>query len=212
MVETGRVYAGVPAIERRTQRRRRLFDAGLALFAERGIAAVTVGEICQEARLTKRYFYEQFESIDAFIDALMDDLMERLTIDPPGGPGPRRLRERIALLMDAVTADPRLARFLLVETFGATGNLTRLRKRLVHNSVEIMLSDLPAANGTTGGDRLGVQMSAYALAGACAELALAWVEGDVVASADDIVDYLAALFEAATKLVRKRDRPSATTK
>ncbi|MGU3498704.1 TetR/AcrR family transcriptional regulator [Mycobacterium sp. C31M] len=205
MTEPGRVYGGIPAAQRRTDRRQRLFDAGLALFAERGIASVTVGEICQKAGLIKRYFYEQFDSIDTFVDALMDDLVEeQLTPEPPGEPGPERLRARIMLFIDAVTADPRLARFVLVETFGATGSLTRLRNRLVHNSVEIMMSEFPPTSATTPADKLSMQMSAYALAGACSELTLAWVEGQINAGADEIADHIAALFESASLLPAAR--------
>jgi AcrR family transcriptional regulator len=206
MTEPGRVYGGLPATERRTLRRRRLFDAGLALFAERGIAKVTIGEICQQAGLIKRYFYEQFDSMDSFVDALMDDLLaEQLMIEPPGKPGPQRLRARIMLFLDAVTTDPRLARFVLVETFGATGSLTRLRDRLVHDSVDIMMSEFPPMTGATRAQRLKARMSAYALAGACSELTLAWVEGDVKASANEIADYFTELFESTCRLIGRRE-------
>lgn len=206
--ESGRIYGGLSAPERRAQRRRQLFDSGLALFADRGIAALTVSEVCREAGLTKRYFYEQFESINAFIDALMDDLTERLTIAPRGRPGLDRLRDRIAWFVDAVTADPRLARFVLVETFGATGSLGRLRNRLVHYTVEIMIAELPAADGAAHEKRLDVQMSAYALAGASAELMLAWVQGEIAATAAEVTDYLAAFFESATALIGERGQSS----
>ena len=202
MTESGRVYGGVSAADRRAQRRQRLFDAGLELFAERGIASVTVGEICLKAGLIKRYFYEQFESIDAFVDALMDDLLtQQFMVALPGEAGPPRLRARIMLFLDAVTADPRLARFVLVETFGATGSLTRLRNRMVHSSVEIMMSEFPPMGRTSRAKRLATKMSAYALAGATAELILAWTEGEFDCSTDELADYLAALFESTSGLI-----------
>ena len=55
-----RPYRGVSATDRRDQRRQRLIDAGLQLFGTRGIAAVGIVDVCAEAGLTKRYFYENF--------------------------------------------------------------------------------------------------------------------------------------------------------
>ncbi|MGW4124816.1 TetR/AcrR family transcriptional regulator [Nocardia sp. NPDC004711] len=204
MTGTERIYGGMSAAERRARRRRQLFEAGLDLFSQRGIAAVTISEICNKAGLIKRYFYEQFDSMDQFVDELMEDLMrEQLAVEPPGKPGPQRLRSRLRMSMEAISEDPRLARFVIVETFGATGSLTRLRQSIIHRSVETLLSELDVdASGPV--DRLRMEMSAYALAGAYGELVLAWVEGDVQASSEDMVNYLAELFESAADIIRSR--------
>lgn len=208
---TGRPYGGIPAAERRAQRRRRLFDAGLELFCDRGIAGVTIGEICDRAGLIKRYFYEQFDSLDTFVDELMDDLMiTRFAGAIPGPAGAARLRGRIENFAQALVAEPKLARFVLVETYGASGSLTRLRENLIHRTVEVMLEELSPPGRVDARTRRAVEMSAFALAGACGELALAWVEGQVKASAAEFVDYLVGLFASVAASVHGRAEGAGT--
>src|SRR6202035_2219353 len=67
-----RPYRGVSATDRRQQRRQRLIDAGLQLFGTLGVAGVGIVDVCAEAGLTKRYFYENFASIDTLADAVFE--------------------------------------------------------------------------------------------------------------------------------------------
>jgi len=73
-----RPYRGVSATDRRDQRRQRLIDAGLQLFGTRGVAAVGIVDVCGEAGLTKRYFYENFASIDALAEAVFEHVTGNL--------------------------------------------------------------------------------------------------------------------------------------
>ncbi len=57
-----RVYRGETAEARREQRRARLLEAALDCFASRGVAHTTMRDICSQARLTDRYFYESFRN------------------------------------------------------------------------------------------------------------------------------------------------------
>ena len=52
-----RTFKGQSQEERKAERRRRLIEAGINAFGERGYHAVTVRELCAEAQLTERYFY-----------------------------------------------------------------------------------------------------------------------------------------------------------
>jgi AcrR family transcriptional regulator len=200
---TGRVYGGVTAAARDADRRRRLLDAGLELFGTRGVAEVSIADICAEARLTKRYFYQQFESFEAFSDAVVDDVVEMLTerTRPGRDDADHPERARISGFVETITADPRIARLVLVETFGAGGSLAGLRERLVHRAVELTIADFFPPGRARTGDPRRVRMAAYALSGACAELLLAWLQGDVEAGAEEIVDYLVGLFAAAVQLI-----------
>src|SRR4029077_5184552 len=55
-----RAYGGVSAEDRIAARRAKLLDAGLELFGTRGYATTGVKDVCREAGLTDRYFYESF--------------------------------------------------------------------------------------------------------------------------------------------------------
>lgn len=57
-----RTYRGETAEARRDQRRTKLLEAALDCFAIRGVAHTTMRDICSQARLTDRYFYESFRN------------------------------------------------------------------------------------------------------------------------------------------------------
>lgn len=57
-----RIYRGATAEARREQRRTKLIEAALDCFASRGVAHTTMRDICSQARLTDRYFYESFRN------------------------------------------------------------------------------------------------------------------------------------------------------
>ena len=73
-----RTYGGVSADERIAARRAKLLDAGLELFGTRGFAATGVKDVCREAGLTDRYFYESFDDRLALFTAVFDRATEDL--------------------------------------------------------------------------------------------------------------------------------------
>src|ERR1700745_3649730 len=74
-----RTYGGVSADERIAARRARLLGAGLELFGTRGFAATGVKDVCRQAGLTDRYFYESFndggELFLAVFDRITDEVL-----------------------------------------------------------------------------------------------------------------------------------------
>lgn len=118
---TTRVYGGVSAEERVAVRRAKLLDAGLDLFGTRGYAATGVKDVCREAGLTDRYFYESFRSGEelflAVFDRLTDDLFEDV-VRAVGAAGPEaepQLRAAIGAFVSALADDPRQARVIFAE-------------------------------------------------------------------------------------------------
>lgn len=75
---SGRTYAGESASDRAGRRRRQLLDAGLELFGTAGYRATTVRLLCREARVSDRYFYEQFDSTEDLLVAVYDECTARL--------------------------------------------------------------------------------------------------------------------------------------
>lgn len=66
-----------PVSARRAQTRDRLLSAAAAVFAERGILAASVEEICEQAGFTRGAFYSNFESKDDLYFALLRREHER---------------------------------------------------------------------------------------------------------------------------------------
>src|SRR6476620_10173510 len=73
-----RAYGGISADERIAVRRAKLLDAGLELFGTRGFRATGVKDVCREAGVTDRYFYESFNDGRALFLAVFDRLTDEL--------------------------------------------------------------------------------------------------------------------------------------
>ena len=187
-----RPFRGVSAPDRRQGRRQQLVAAAFDLAGTRGAADLGVGEVCAAAGLTKRYFYESFESIDelgaAVVDHAIDLMVERTEPFQPGTAG-GSVHAGIKAFIDALLDDQRLARVLITET--QAGRLSRFRGRIVEVAVASLLPvDRLAATETIDHRRF----IAYAQIGALGEICLAWHQGAVAMGRNELVDQLVDLF------------------
>ena len=76
---TERAYGGVPAEQRRSQRRAALLAAGLDIVGTEGAGRLTVGGLCARAGLNERYFYESFRTTEDVLLAVYDEVIGKLT-------------------------------------------------------------------------------------------------------------------------------------
>jgi AcrR family transcriptional regulator len=184
-----RPYGGVSAEDRCSERRRRLLDAGLELFGTKGIAATTIADVCKEARLTKRYFYESFATVDDLAGAVFSDVTDRLVeqvrpaIAVGGGVDPR---PALTVYLGAVLGDPRLARLLGAES--RTPALAERQATFGSRAVALWF------DSSRGEDTPAWRLRAHAFAGAIAEVALVWTEGGLDLSIEDVIDELVGVF------------------
>jgi AcrR family transcriptional regulator len=188
-----RPYRGVSAQDRIAIRRRQLIDAGLELFGTRGVSAVGVGDVCAEAGLTKRYFYESFQSIEELSEAVFEkiraDLMARVAPAIIAG-GTSDIRPAVDSYVRAVTEDPRVLRLLAFET--SAGPLARHRDDFATNAVEAWFK----LSGHQTEDRDRTRLRAYAFVGASTQIGLAWARGELSLSVETLIDELVDLFES----------------
>ena len=142
-----RSYGGVSADDRLAGRRRRLLDAGLELFGTNGIAATTIADVCAQAGLTKRYFYESFATIDELAGAVFGEVTDRLVqqvapaIAAGGGVDPR---PALTVYLRAVLGDPRLARLLGTES--RTPALAERQAAFGRHAVALWFTSAPRAD------------------------------------------------------------------
>jgi AcrR family transcriptional regulator len=106
--------------------RARVLDAMARVVAERGYDAATVADVVRAAGVSRTTFYEQFSSKEAcFLEAYrhgIDSVDDRIrTAVHAAGPGGWRaqLRAGIRGYLDALAADPALARTSLHEVHAA---------------------------------------------------------------------------------------------
>ena len=70
--------ATAPMSTKRAQTQDRLMDAATALFAEKGVLAALVEEICERAGFTRGAFYSNFESKDELLLAVVQRKREAI--------------------------------------------------------------------------------------------------------------------------------------
>ncbi len=97
MTPVDEVSAGTPRRTRlsRDERQRRIIEAGLKVFGDRGFRGVSMSDVAAECGVTKGLLYEHYSSKEELYDACVEqaraDLFDRLeaAIDR-GGPDPLR--------------------------------------------------------------------------------------------------------------------------
>src|SRR5437879_9358777 len=117
-----RRYGGVSAADRVAARREKLLDAALELYGTRGFAATGVKEVCRQAGLTDRYFYESFrdsgELFTAVFDRATSDLFalvaQKVSEVPPEPEA--QVQAAIETFVRALADDPRKARVIFGES------------------------------------------------------------------------------------------------
>ncbi len=123
---SGRSYGGESATDRLARRRRQLLDAGLELFGTAGYRATTVRQLCREAKVSDRYFYEQFDSTEDLLLAVYDECTARLeeaavaALGDPGDAVQDLARRGLDAFLSVVESDPRLARVVWFEVLGVS--------------------------------------------------------------------------------------------
>jgi AcrR family transcriptional regulator len=207
------LYGGVSADERRSARRARLLESSLQLLGTEGWQATTVRAICSHARLTPRYFYESFADRDEVLLEVFDRIAQEgaaaVLAAVVAAPDDARAKSRaaIAAFVEHVTDDPRKARVLFVEAMGSE-QLARRRFETVRLFAALVAEQAKVFYGVPDETDPLVETTALMLAGGLAETLLAWLDGTLRITREQLIDDCADLFEAmgeaANRLVRDR--------
>ncbi|WP_233608418.1 TetR/AcrR family transcriptional regulator [Nocardia stercoris] len=195
-----RTYGGVSADERRAQRRAALLSAALEIIGTQGLEKLTVAGLCAEAGLNERYYYEQFDSRDAVLTALFDEIATELaaavTRDVSQTRGDTRATARAAIAagIGVLTDDPRKARVALIIS-AATPQL-RARTAATNTAFAALVA-------TQGVDFFGlgaaeanpaISFRATYLVGGLVQALTSWLHGDLPMTRDELVEHITDVF------------------
>jgi AcrR family transcriptional regulator len=201
-------WVGVPADERRAERRRLLVEAAFELLGTEGDTSTTVRAVCAATRLNPRYFYESFADRDALLLAVYDQQVAELgallagRLAEVGDDEAAFTRTGIETVVRFVAEDPRRARVLYTEALGNEA-LARRRVDTLHQ-VGATLTELgrerhgPPPEGETIG-----LVAASMLVGGLTETIVAWLDGHLDVTIDQLIDDAVALFQATTEATRQ---------
>lgn len=184
------VWGGLSASERRSERRRRIIEAAISLYGEKGYRNTGVRAICQKAGLTERYFYEGFANSEALLAAAFDQVMRALlerirAAADPALPDEARARAMLRAYYETLRAHPQGTRVFLVEIAGVSPTIDLAFERSLLSLTEPILDFYDK-------DRVGPlarqPLLRRGVAGGLLHIALAWSANEYEQELDEIVD------------------------
>lgn len=116
-----RQFKGLSLAQRQQLRREKLIEAGIECYGTLGFFSVTVKDICQQAKLTERYFYESFKKSDDLFLTVFLKLIEKLQHNVmhaivQASPDPDQMIDAgLTALLHTLQDDPRLARIIYMD-------------------------------------------------------------------------------------------------
>ncbi|WP_280385074.1 TetR/AcrR family transcriptional regulator [Nocardia wallacei] len=202
---TGRRYAGLTPAERVDQRRAAILAAALQLFGTAGYASTPVKQICREAGLTERYFYESFadredclaavyagvvEEMRAAVLAAVHDALPDLNAVTQAG---------LAAFVRYLTDDPRRARVDLIEVVGVSEAMEQRRHAVFGDFTEIIIATWAASRGRPVTPH--IRSMAVVLAGGVNHLLVDWLMNGQQQEPSDLIEACATVFSAVRERV-----------
>jgi AcrR family transcriptional regulator len=207
----GRTFRGQSQEERVTQRRRQLLDAGLVQFGSRGFHEVAVRDICAEAKLTERYFYESFQNREALFQAVYDEGVERIrvaVVEAIGKVEPsasNAARAGLTAYFSTLKEEPLLARVLLIDvlTMGAGGGSQSLDA--MASFVEMVSATIMGLYPELRRHKLDPQWIGNGLVGATVFMAVQWARGGFKEPVSRLVNNCSAFVDGLAALLRDQN-------
>ncbi|MFD1815886.1 TetR/AcrR family transcriptional regulator [Rhodococcus gannanensis] len=186
-------YRGVSAADRAAERRSRLLEATLTVWA--GEDRVTMTRICAEAGLSERYFYESFQAVDDALVAVMEwiaaeiEATAQAAADATDGDLATRMRASVRAFVALIDRDPRKGRVAIIES-AALPQTRRQRTALLRRFAHRAASELHAPPRSD----IHGEVAGLLFIGGMAELVTAWLDGAIDATPDDLADAVVAMF------------------
>ncbi len=206
---SGRRYGGVDPEERQRQRKAKLIEAGLAVFGEQGYHQSTVRDVCKQAQLTSRYFYENFDGMEALFKAVYTavnrELMQTTIMSLAScQPEPEKLAEAaLRNFLEFIRQDPHRARVALIDALNVGEGMNVLADKasqdFAHLIAGFMHQMFPKLNAT---HQLNFKMLANGLVGANTRIATQWVADRCKAPLEEVLTNTLVLFRACIAYAR----------
>ncbi len=200
-----RRYGGMDAAERRRERQRKLVDAGMEMFGKKGYHLSTVRDLCTEAGLTERYFYESFSTLGECFDAVYADLRTQLqqrimaavlkqgmVNQAPMDMGQSTLRAWYVFMHE----DPRRARIMLIDAVSVSDTGMRGAESAVLEFSGMLKTFITMMYPDLANSGFDLNVIAAALSGASIYIAKDWIRSGFKMSVDEVLRHNMALFHS----------------
>ena len=177
-------------------------EAGLALYGTRGYHGVTVKELCAEAKLTERYFYESFKDREALflavylrqVELLRGRVLESIRRHLPDARA--MTRAGLDTFFQGLRENPPSARILFVDVLSINPAITEQSRQVTSGLSGFLLQFTESLYPQVRSKGLDPGILANGLIGACINVAMHWVDGGFEQPVEAVRDNCYAIFEA----------------
>lgn len=198
-----RSYRGISPELRVKARREAFLQAGIRLFGTAGYRVTTVRDLCAEAKLTDRYFYESFASTEELLCAaymsIMGDLEQTLSQQIQSGVSDTATARRTVLTtFISAMREPTVAKIVLCEVLGVSDKINNLYQQNNLRFCNLLLSGI---NHLYGGLK-PVSSELYVcmgLIGAINQIIVCWYLSDYRDPIEVLIDSGQAIIEGCAK-------------
>lgn len=186
-----RLYGGMDADERRSERRLKLIDAAIEVYGEVGYRVATVKAICEAAELTERYFYESFANSEALLIAAYNHVVGHLHEEmaaaaaAAGDDAEARLRAALTLYFTRLKQHPKPARVFLLEISGISPSVDAVKLDALRVFSDILVP--PTLDPKRGDKAAMATLLSNGMVGAVISIALRWVSRQYPQAVEDVV-------------------------
>jgi TetR/AcrR family fatty acid metabolism transcriptional regulator len=172
------------------EKRRRLLDAAVRVFARKGYHAARIGDIAEEAGVAYGLLYHYFSSKEEVLRSVFRDTWRALILtiknvkegdDPP----PEQLRKVAEILLRSWRRDPELVRVLVLEVTRSSLLAGEMDEVVASFAAIQEIIERGQADGSIRSD-LDARLASYVFYGAIDELLTGWVLGRLPDSDDDL--------------------------
>ncbi|MCU4630273.1 TetR/AcrR family transcriptional regulator [Acinetobacter variabilis] len=198
-----RQFKGLSMAERQQARREKLIEAGIEAYGRHGFFSVTVKDICNEAKLTERYFYESFKKSEhlfqtiflKLIDQLQQNVMQAMM---QASSDPKKMIEAgLTALLTTLRDNPGMARIIYIDAMlvqelhnQATIHETMGRfDRMIQTFVILMMPNLNRSERE-------ISLVSTGLNGYVTQIAIRWVMSGFKQSLEEILSSCSLVFFA----------------
>jgi len=197
-----RRYKGASKAERQAERHEQLIAAGIIVIGNEGYQTTKVKQVCRQAGLTERYFYESFANKEALLCACYSKILQDLQLTllssaqlndfEPLSAGKNALHA----LFTFIKHDRAAARLIMLEVLGVSPVVDAMYREAMHNidGLILLVAKPESKLSPEGWDK---NIVASGLTGAATQIARQWVLDDYQQSIETMVDSCFVLFKAA---------------